>query len=413
MRATSSPTHVVFHGSKLWLILAAALVLLPWGLLLVIHSRDHAPKTPDSAWTVPSHKGPWGDLKIIRIVTEPPTESLAGYLDYPPPTWFFEGFTPEAYNRLLLSAGLSPAQRDALASAAIWDAQNTQLTVKPSDELVQSLSPESRAAIYGALSLYPQNVFQNEPFRFRNDLANEWFANSGVSQEIVDRVFRLTYRRGKTLLFSDPHLVVPLTTSIPDRIKLLKTLSRQSTLMVQLHVTAQTDIDALVNYWAAVEGRAKDIRPILESIAKIPGGYDIDISHLLPRFARKRVYTYPSYTGDKGEALYDCHWNSMNFFNDPPDNRFADKATVIHALETDYTPIIDDYRFGDIVLFMKSDTQAIHSAVYIADNIVFTKNGPNIHSPWILMQLDTLVSHYSTNVDLQLRGYRKKASPHP
>ena len=57
---------------------------------------------------------------------------------------------------------------------------------------------------------------------------------------------------------------------------------------------------------------------------------------------------------------------------------------------------------------MKSDTQAIHSAVYIADDIVFTKNGPSPHSPWILMQLATLISHYETNVDLKIRGYRKK-----
>jgi hypothetical protein len=57
---------------------------------------------------------------------------------------------------------------------------------------------------------------------------------------------------------------------------------------------------------------------------------------------------------------------------------------------------------------MKSDTQAIHSSVYIADNIVFTKNGPSQHSPWILMQMDTLVAHYETNMDVKIRAYRKK-----
>jgi hypothetical protein len=57
---------------------------------------------------------------------------------------------------------------------------------------------------------------------------------------------------------------------------------------------------------------------------------------------------------------------------------------------------------------MKSDTQAIHSSVYIADNIVFTKNGPSQHSPWILMQMDTLVAHYETSTDVKIRAYRKK-----
>ena len=59
-------------------------------------------------------------------------------------------------------------------------------------------------------------------------------------------------------------------------------------------------------------------------------------------------------------------------------------------------------------LFNESDTQAIHSAIYIADKVVFTKNGPSEHSPWILMDMDTLISHYSTNTDLTIRGYRKK-----
>lgn len=408
MSAHPNAPRLVLHVSKLWLILAAAVILGPWGGLLMIHSHEHTQNECPSIWSVPSHKGPWGDLKVIRIVTEPPEETLTSYLDYPPPTWYFNGYTAEAFNRLLLSAGLSPAQHDALVSATVANTQNTGITVKPNDDLVKSLSPESRAAIYEALSLFPQNVFQNEPFRFRSDLATEWFVDSGIPQEVIDQVFRLTYQRGKTLLFSDPHLVIPLIASIPERIKLLKVLSRQSTLMVQIHITPQTDIDALVNYWAVGAGSAKDIRPILESLAKVPAGYDIDITHLLPRFARKRIYTYPSPTGDKGEVLYDCHWNSMNFFNDPPDDRFGDGATVIQTLETNYTPVIDDYRFGDIVLFMKSDTQAIHSAVYIADNILFTKNGPSLHSPWILMQMDTLVSHYSTNTDLQLRGFRKK-----
>ena len=78
------------------------------------------------------------------------------------------------------------------------------------------------------------------------------------------------------------------------------------------------------------------------------------------------------------------------------------------TLETDYEPVVDGFKMGDIVLFMKSDTQAIHSAIYIADDILFTKNGPSQHSPWILMQMETLVSHYETNVDLKIRGYRKK-----
>lgn len=407
---------ITVQVSKRWLIGFAAVLLMPWLLFLFFGTQNplktwlrDALQTQESARRmIPSSKGPWGNLKVVRIVTEPPEESLVGYLKYPRPVWTFPGYTSNDFDRLLITAKLTSEQQGEIFRSMKLGAAGNGCFVSPSDALVQSLSSESRAILYGALSLFPENTFQHEPFRYRMDLSDEWFANSGVPEETINQVCKLIYRRGKTLLFSDPHLVIPGLQSDVERVKLLKTLARQSTLMVQLHISAKADIDSLINYWAANSGRAKDIKPLLESATRIPSGLDIDVTHLLPRFARKRIYTYPSTEGDTGEMVYDCHWNSMNFWNDPPDNRFADGATVIHTLETDYDQIMDHYKFGDVLLFMKSDTQAIHSAVYIADDIVFTKNGPSPHSPWIFMQLATLVSHYETNVDLKIRGYRKK-----
>lgn len=407
---------ITVQVSKRWLAGFAAVLLMPWLLFLLFGTQNPVKSLISNTLVneevakrrIPSSKGPWGDLRIVRIVTEPPEESLASYLKYPRPVWAFRGYTPEEFQKLLVAANLTPAQTAEITGAAKWGASGEGCVVTPSDPLVTGLNPDSRATLYGALSLFPENTFQHEPFRYRMDLSDEWFANSGVPEATIDKVCKLIYRRGKTLLFSDPHLVVPGLRSDVERVQLLKTLARQSTLMVQLHVSPRSDINSLLNFWAAREGRAKDIKPLLESAARIPSGMDIDVTHLLPRFARKRIYTYPSPEGDTGEMVYDCHWNSMNFWNDPPDNRFSDGATVIRTLETEYDQVMDHYTFGDVLLFMKSDTQAIHSAVYIADDIVFTKNGPSPHSPWILMQLATLVAHYETNVDLKIRGYRKK-----
>jgi hypothetical protein len=416
MEDESRNGSITIRASRRWLLLFAVLTLVPWCFFLVLNPPEwvkrcvfcaDSPVSGTSCLITPK-KGPWGDLRIVRIVTEPPEESLAGYLLYPRPTWLFKGYSKSDFEQLLLSAGLTPAQKTEFERAAVWSTPAEGCRVSPPDDFALSLSPESRAVIYGALSLFPENTFQNEPFRFRSDMAGEWFANSGIAEPTLARVRKLTYKRGKTLLFSDPHLVLPALPSDLERVKLLKTLSRQSTLMVQLHVSPETDIASLVSYWAARQGRAKDIKPLLESAARIPGGINIDIAHLLPRFARKRIYTYPKTDGDSGEMVFDCHWNSMNFWNDPPDDRYSNNAYVIRTLESDYEPVLDAFRFGDIILFMKSDTQAIHSAVYIADNIVFTKNGPSQHSPWILMQMETLVSHYETNTDIKVRGYRKK-----
>ena len=64
-----------------------------------------------------------------------------------------------------------------------------------------------------------------------------------------------------------------------------------------------------------------------------------------------------------------------------------------------YYPVNSTYLcVGDIVLFMtqqKEQKEALHSAVFIADNIVFTKNGVSDTSPWMLATIEDLVDLYS------------------
>jgi hypothetical protein len=67
-----------------------------------------------------------------------------------------------------------------------------------------------------------------------------------------------------------------------------------------------------------------------------------------------------------------------------------------------------NYAFGDVILFMASEKEAIHSAVYLADDIVFTKNGSSERSPWILMKMENLTAYYQTSIDLKIRGFRRK-----
>jgi hypothetical protein len=62
---------------------------------------------------------------------------------------------------------------------------------------------------------------------------------------------------------------------------LIKTLARKSTLMVKLRINANTDIDMLDTYWGRGQ-RAKDIKPLLQSLVREGNGTTIDIIHLLP-----------------------------------------------------------------------------------------------------------------------------------
>ena len=54
----------------------------------------------------------------------------------------------------------------------------------------------------------------------------------------------------------------------------------------------------------------------------------------------------------------------------------------------------------------------MHAAVYIADDIVFTKNGFHCTQPWILMHLKDMVETYAarlpTGKQLNVLYYRRK-----
>jgi hypothetical protein len=48
-----------------------------------------------------------------------------------------------------------------------------------------------------------------------------------------------------------------------------------------------------------------------------------------------------------------------------------------------------------VLLFMNDKGQIGHSAVYLADDLVFTKNGNNYTMPWIIMRVADLHAMYS------------------
>ena len=162
----------------------------------------------------------------------------------------------------------------------------------------------------------------------------------------------------------------------------------------------------MVNYWSR-GGRSKDIRPLLESLAEIEGGQALSIIHLLPRFAGARIFTYPA-PPEKLPALNrDCHWTSFNFFSNEADDRFCNDAEVVRTLNEDYERIFSNLQLGDLVMYFVGD-RTIHSCVYLADDIVFTKNGNTSSRPWMFMHLDDMKSYYPTPKPLEVRYYRKK-----
>lgn len=346
-------------------------------------------------------------MEYSRIVIEPPDEFIPPDYVAPPTRWNFPGFTPARLEQLLREVGLDDTQRQALQDAAIREKTSDGLALRPGVELVRGLSPESRARLYNTLARLPGNPFQTEPFRFRAEMAEEWFKDCDLPSSIVTAVRGLCYRRGHALAFSDLNLVLPLLPSAADRTRLLKTLARKSTLLLKVRIGPGSDIDTIAEYWSSGR-RRKDVKPLLQSLSRHPGGMPIDVVHLLPRFARALLYTYPDPDAPSQETV-DCHWTSLNFFNDPPDARFADIAYLKEILSKNYAPVRGVPTMGDLLLLTRTDGEVIHSCIYLGDDIVFTKNGHSASVPWTLTTIQDLQGFYPDDPPLQIRMFRLKS----
>jgi hypothetical protein len=356
--------------------------------------------------TQSARPGPWGDLEFVRIVIEPPDEFMAADYTAAPPRWEFAGFDDTRLEQLWEQAGLPEAWRRQLRDPRKREVTAEAIVLHPDETLVAALSSAARTVIYNALAQSPGNPLQSEPFRFRAEMVDEWFENSGLPDDVVARIRRYLYPRGTALLFSDPVLLLPLLPTPADRVRLVKTLARKSTLLLQVRIRPDSDVDRIADYWSTGQ-RRKDVRPLLHSLARQPGGAAIDIGHLLPRFARSLLYTYPPPDLPR-ESSPDCHWTAMNFFNDQPDDGFLDLDYLRRKLETEYTPVTSTPVMGDILILGRANGDVVHSCVYLAADLVFTKNGQAPTVPWTLSTLADLLAFYPAQPPLTVRIFRRK-----
>lgn len=403
MQPRSDPT-VCLHLRRrvvagLLLMLAAPWVLIAAAFVGRDAVRDLARvwqrvATGDEGRRSHGHAGPWGALEYVRIAIEPPAElGVINPWDEAPPRWVFKGFSKEQLAGFFRTAGLSESNVRRLAGQTSLDPVTGAAVINPPADLVLAMSPTTRARIYTVLARFPENEAQRTPFTLRSRFLDERFEESGLPAQLVADIKRLLYPHQDLLLFADWNVILP---RLPDRrmkLRVLRTMARKNTFLMKLQVGASSDVEELTAYWG-VGGRAKDVRPLLESLKRVPGGARLDIAHLLPGFARQRLYTYPYPSTSEADLRKDCHWTSLNFFNAEPDDRYTDPMVAVPALEA-CPPVTSAPRFGDLVLFMSARGLVVHSAVYIADDVAFTKNGPMPTHPWMLMQIEDLRTLFS------------------
>jgi hypothetical protein len=384
-------------------------MLLAAGLQWMFRPGDRGARTMPGAthgMGVPSMTtevtGPWGRLQVTPMVLDRPDELFELQPGpVPPIRWSFPNHTLPQLVAFLDSCDLTASQRAALLDTNRWQPGPTGWRVWPPKEVVRGLREPARARIYEVLAQSPENP-QRHPFLCREDHFEEMFEGCGLPLEKVGLVRELCYRRGELLQFADSQLFELMASSNETRC-LFKTLLRVPTMLVTLHVTADADIDALTAYWDA-GGREKDLRPLLQSLARMPGGGSINISFFLPPGPRELLYTYPR----SPESLQrDCYWSSFNFFGERPGYRLGDVAYAGQLLETDYVRVTGEKRFGDLLMLLENG-YAQHACIYVAGDIYFTKNGTDPRQPWVLMSMRDMMTQYQSGQPQEWRVYRRR-----
>lgn len=398
----SQKHHVTLHAG--WLLALAALGVIPWLVAGAFYFRN-APIPPangpaNAALATPlkpPSPGPWGRLSVTPIVVSPPLEYISsdwgrkGGAD----EWHFPGTPPEVMEAFLVSTGLSRGQVSQLRASTRPDERTKGLIVRPDPELVRNLSPQVRAKLYLELAKTQLNFDQANPFAFYGASAEAWLGGSLISPQTRQLVEPLLYSDGEHMFFADPEIIRSQVTDVEEQRRLAKTLLRENTVVVKLLIENESQIDGLAEYWGR-GGRRTDLRPLLESVAHSMPDRSVDIVHLLPTFVRNHLYRYPRLTvADLNRPLIaNCLWSSLNFFNQKADDRFLDPKIAVETLQRDYYIVESGFQLGDVVAFLDSNGNLFHVANYLADGMVFSKNGTSPVAPWTITTIDRLKSFY-------------------
>jgi hypothetical protein len=347
------------------------------------------------------HDGPWGTLTERKIQLEWPAEYVMEDVSKPKrEVWNFDGLDTGAVKALLAKNGLTAAQAAAACAPNCIREEKSGTVLTPSADFLLSLDAATRGRLYTALAGQKISLNIDYPFIFPGDSIESIYTDKQLDPDDVRLLKRLVYDNGGTWQLSNYQLLISQIPTADRRVAMARSLSRQSAVFAGLVITPDTDIDKLASYWGnGPNVRITDIRPLMEALKTLPEGGNLSLFYFLPKFARDRLYMYPL-PQQPGDPIMDCLWTAFNFSSDTPDNRFNDPGFAAQFIQKNYYQISAPSQYGDILLLM-SNNKIEHSAVFLADDLVFTKNGRDYREPWILMHIPDLLATYPASPPLK------------
>lgn len=345
-------------------------------------------------------EGPWGTLQYYAIILSYPKNLLAELrLPSGQVHWHFPETDPLAIEILLDGIGFprTVGGRPWGKALKAWvNVEEGGISFFPEAELVEALTPETRAKLAEILRRSTVNEKYLDPIVIASGDTFSWYKDCGLDRDTIELIDKLTYRRGSSLVWSDLGLVSSRLDTLEKRRALARAATRVRSLVLRIQVGGDSDLASISKYWS--EGyKRKAIAPIFESIAGNPHVEYLDAVHLLPPVPRRLLYTFPSLEDSREFGTLDCHWTAFNFFRSQSIlNNIRGSVMAEEFYERYQRVAIDDpLRYGDVIIFVDPKTQdASHSVVYIAGDIVYTKNGESISSPWILSRYGDILACY-------------------
>jgi hypothetical protein len=375
--------------------------------------RPAVAATKDSREAALSTLGPWGQLETFEVLLEAPVDLLRASEPKSVRTrWFFAKMNGDAVAELIQRIVRKEELARKLCDLNRWLEDADGVSVFPRTEDLLQMEEAARAEMYAQLAKFQENPFHVEPEILYGGSFEEWAGGVQISETARNFIKTLSYRRGSMLQFSDLPALLGVLPTEQERIEALRALSRTPSLVAKIIIN-QTPTEKLAAYWH--KGfRLKDTSSFMASVKQNKNVDRMDLMHLLPSGIRKILYTFPDPTQARSGYLPDCHWSALNFFNTQPLDRLADPIQATAYTLEKFTPIEPPYELGDVLFFTDTRTgDAYHSCVYIADNVVFTKNGRSPLQPWVLMKLASVKELYDMHFRTKVSAYRRKDMMEP
>lgn len=356
--------------------------------------------------------GPWGTLESYKVRLSCPSDYLGAFsIPSEMTSWVLPQVDTAELKELLFNAGLTSDQINYLLTDHQVIQGDGSLRFFPSPTVVLGMSQNMRSTLYRFLSRYPENTFHRRPAFLNTSNVTRYFLDSNLQDDTLEKIALLAYPSpsGYGYFLSDvPFLMRNIESTEAER-NILNALLRVPALVVRLHLNGESSVDDLASYWNA-GFKNKQIRPLIESVIANPQVDRLDACHLLPPHARQNLNRFPNQSDALGGRYPDWFWTCYNFFRFNPIDVYADSKDFVSLFESEFLSVPRaPYQFGDLIV-LKSQEEIVHGAIYIADNIVYTKNGSSPVSPTIFMKLRDLVAYHDLTGDIVLQHYRNKSA---